>query len=60
MQTKVPASRSHLGLKKIQYITKGRKKKRPENLKWWRANLNLEESATKGAVQCKKPEPGAP
>ena len=33
---------SHLGLKKIQYITKRRKKKRPENLKWWHPDQNLE------------------
>ena len=35
-------SGSHPGLKKIQYIIEGRKTKRPENLKWWRTDLNLE------------------
>ena len=33
---------SHLGLKKVQYITEGRTKKRPENLKWGHPDLNLE------------------
>ena len=37
-----PDSGSHLGLKNIQYITEGGAKKRPENLKWWRPELNLE------------------
>ena len=37
-----PNSGLHLGLRKIQYITEGRMKKRPENLKCWRADLNLE------------------
>ena len=37
-----PDSGSHLGLKKAQYITEGRTQKRPENLKWWRPDLNLE------------------
>ena len=32
----------YLGLKKIQYIAEGRMNKRPENLKWWRPDLNLE------------------
>ena len=37
-----PDSGQHLGLKNIQYITDGRTKKRPENLKWWHPDLNLE------------------
>ena len=32
----------HLGLKRIQYITEGRMKKRPENLKWRCLDMNLE------------------
>ena len=35
-------SGSHLGLKKIPYITEGQTKKRQENLKWWHPDLNLE------------------
>ena len=33
---------SHLGLKKIQDITEGRTKKRPENFKQWHPILNLQ------------------
>ena len=35
-------SGSHLGLKKIRYITRGGTKKRRENLKWCCPDLNLE------------------
>ena len=36
-----PDSGSHLGLKKIQYITEGQTRKRPKNMKRLRPDLNL-------------------